>query len=810
MLFLGSKKYPDENFYEINLKKHGGSSNAYTDTFETVYYFSVFNNSVELVLDIFSRFFIDPLFDHNAVNREINAVNSEHMKNINDDHWRLFQLMRNLASKDNKYNSFATGSKETMNEHEIRDEMIKFYNKYYVSENITIVIISNLNIKTQQKMINNTFGKIEKKSAEKIIIEKPVYNNFNKTYQMIPLSDIQQLIYIYEIDHINLKNKLYNILNDILVSGYKNSLLNHLKLLGYIESIFINIDEQIGIFSIYFQLTKIGLNKLNEIDGYLKFTLNQIFKAFNNIKNINTYYKKIYELNFNYTEKADPQNLSIYLANNSHIYEPNEIYSGPHLIIENNTRVPNKFFNYFNKCIKLLVSSNKLFKNDNNLKDQNYGTIYGEIDNINGDELKFDFEINLHNDFIDMNPQLINVETIDNVPITIRDKVWFASINKFNETIIKGGLIFNNSKLFNNEYNYLLTQLAIGCLSFYLNQELFNILSLDFNIDVISKPVYNSIILSYSCLNDPFKFNHFVDLTIKKLSNPNIPQIIFDSKIKAMKENLLNTKKENPWSYINYYFNQLVISTEYSIENLIKVIDTLKLNDLNKHISNIFIESSLSMLFVGNMTKDQIPNNNIINKLLFNPQHSLPIITFPNNKSIQHPNLEEKSNCVKIVYYIGDFEPLRWVHSFFIYLILESPFFEELRTKKQLGYLVKFMLNNNGNNYYIVQQIQSDKCCNIIKEEINTFNLRILDIIKNSNLNEWIISAKNYIDEKDNNTGDIFNKFFTEILSRKYLFNRRKILLAQLDKISIESLLSFVKQFILENDKVCILEVNGN
>ena len=82
MLFLGSKKYPGENEFEKFLNENGGFSNAYTDTFETVYYFSVFNNKLEKAIDMFSRFFIDPLFDEDSVNREINAIESEHNKNI--------------------------------------------------------------------------------------------------------------------------------------------------------------------------------------------------------------------------------------------------------------------------------------------------------------------------------------------------------------------------------------------------------------------------------------------------------------------------------------------------------------------------------------------------------------------------------------------------------------------------------------------------------------------------------------------------------------------------------------------------------
>jgi insulysin len=63
MLFLGSKKYPKEDYYEKVVKQYGGSFNAFTDSFETVYYFSAFNNGINVIMDVFSRFFIYPLFN---------------------------------------------------------------------------------------------------------------------------------------------------------------------------------------------------------------------------------------------------------------------------------------------------------------------------------------------------------------------------------------------------------------------------------------------------------------------------------------------------------------------------------------------------------------------------------------------------------------------------------------------------------------------------------------------------------------------------------------------------------------------------
>ena len=60
--------------------------NAYTDKEITNYFFDIHYSVFERALDIFSRFFIDPLLSPDKINKEINAVNSEYEKNlINDD-----------------------------------------------------------------------------------------------------------------------------------------------------------------------------------------------------------------------------------------------------------------------------------------------------------------------------------------------------------------------------------------------------------------------------------------------------------------------------------------------------------------------------------------------------------------------------------------------------------------------------------------------------------------------------------------------------------------------------------------------------
>jgi secreted Zn-dependent insulinase-like peptidase len=85
MLFLGTAKYPSENEYSSFLNDHGGYSNAYTASEQTQYQFEVAKDSLREALDRFSQFFVAPLFSASATSRELEAVDSEHSKNLQSD-----------------------------------------------------------------------------------------------------------------------------------------------------------------------------------------------------------------------------------------------------------------------------------------------------------------------------------------------------------------------------------------------------------------------------------------------------------------------------------------------------------------------------------------------------------------------------------------------------------------------------------------------------------------------------------------------------------------------------------------------------
>jgi len=100
MIFQGSKKYPGASHFKDELSKEGGSTNAFTSKEETKFYFDTNPDSFYRMLEIFSQLFTGPLLNKESSEKEIHAINSEAMKNINQDNWQQMQLICHLSDKD--------------------------------------------------------------------------------------------------------------------------------------------------------------------------------------------------------------------------------------------------------------------------------------------------------------------------------------------------------------------------------------------------------------------------------------------------------------------------------------------------------------------------------------------------------------------------------------------------------------------------------------------------------------------------------------------------------------------------------------
>ncbi len=822
MLFMGSSKYPDENHFNTRLNELGGYSNAYTDVMETVYYFEVFDQGLEEIFDIFSRFFIDPLFDPDSVKRELNAVNSEHMKNINSDMWRQFQLSLDLANTDSPVNTFITGSNNTLQLPDIRERVIDFYRKYYTTKNISICIASSKSPDECLHVIESTFGHIEQtQSHSRPIIVKPFYSeNSGNTYHLKSISQQYSVTYMWEIPEQSpyLYSKDFNLLNTLLTANSEKSFYFFLKNKGLLKNISVDIKHE-GVFIIKLNLTKEGLEKIDYIEAVLNKTLNRIMQM--NFREVAFYTQKIMEKNFDCINKFSTSDLCNMLSVNHHYYDTSNIFAGSFILSQVKTQ--QEYLQLFTqhiirkKPIKIICSQILPGTQLTYTKTREYGAEYSLIPQgtVQSQLVDFEYSFNLSNDFLNMEPHLVPGLDVHEVPILVAEKQWYGGISQFGEPNVYIWLQFSNVKYYSSPQNYVLTLLSSSLLNFLINVIMNKPVELCYGFTFEPRPTLNTINIIINATNDISKlhillsqFNTFItnlDDNVRLIDRRNIENLII-----SFAENYKNVDFMNPSEYSSYIIKLLGYTTEYSSSELIQALSTITPQMVQTYISEIFIGSTLTSFVYGNINIKSITNIfTLFNKMFFTPVFPLPVVNQLTNYNIQHPNPKETSHCITCLYPVGKFIPKEYVLASLGSQILSQPFFDELRTKQQLGYIVSMSMAAIRDDYYIVQRIQSEKPCSELLSRINTFNSQMEKIVLDADFDKFAETLRNEFTEPEYSMSDKIGKYLPEISSRHYMFNRKQLLAEKISSINKEDLLDFIKR-VINTDTQIIICVDGN
>jgi insulysin len=171
LLFFSSKTFPQEDYWTTFVNTHGGYTNAYTDPFKTVYFFSVGHSALEEGIHIVSRAFAEPIFSPEAAKREINAIRSEREKGYFDEDNRLFFLICNVLGRP--FNGSVIGDVEGLAQENVTDLMYEFFNQYYTANNIKVSIVGNQSLDVLEKWVKKYFSDLKPgENSENIQYEK--------------------------------------------------------------------------------------------------------------------------------------------------------------------------------------------------------------------------------------------------------------------------------------------------------------------------------------------------------------------------------------------------------------------------------------------------------------------------------------------------------------------------------------------------------------------------------------------------------------------------------------------------------------
>jgi insulysin len=271
MLFLGTEKFPDITGFNAYLQRNNGYNNAYTAHDRTNYFLEIRHEAFEGALDRFAQFFIAPLFDPRFTEREINAVASEHQKNLESDLWREHQLRLHSYAPGHPARHFATGSRETLSG-VTRDELLAFYRSHYSANRMTLALTGTASLDQLERWARTYFAVVPDRQLAPLsyrgdfLPRQPAL----RLLRMEPIKDLRHVHLQFPLPglHEGWAHKSADLLGFVLGGEGPGSLLAQLKSEGLATGLSAGAQaatRDYGSFDLQISLTPLGLEQLQPV-----------------------------------------------------------------------------------------------------------------------------------------------------------------------------------------------------------------------------------------------------------------------------------------------------------------------------------------------------------------------------------------------------------------------------------------------------------------------------------------------------------------------------------------------------------------
>lgn len=823
MLFLGNTKYNESELLMHTVQKHSGIVNAFTDLDRTTYFFSVNNEGFPRSIDVFASMFNIPLFATQYVDKEINAINSEHEKNINNDQWLNYEIIKAESTDEHPYNSFGTGNNETLRSisvHELQMQLKEYFNTLYTPSNMKIALIGNYTLHELEQFVNDNF--IYDKQRNDMYYQSTYVNNRNKRIKDSTLFNkgkYKKLIWYASSSGVNAievcfiitpgvnthyKTKPEDYMSYMLMYKGKGSLIRTLKEMNLALNINVGVDESYEAFTLY--KIKLLLSEYGVI--HYKNVLSYVFAYIERIKRSNVSgdiyndIKRIEDNAFNFNSKKEVHLQAVELSMGMFVYEHKDILYGKYMHSEYNESIIRNVMNDIsidNAIIIFTTDNTTIPFNDNEIQRCINKTIYHynnkqyHIINITNDTFTYDDDAYMNLSLRNESTRNKYISTIHSLPIPCyeynnnnnnnnscdSDDEFNPFIRNYNANVVSDVFYYKVDKSFHipkehiiiafTSHDYFLSNskhdfIMLNILTFMLNSiidiELFdaidtgNTISFTLNAD--------KLILNVYCYSDK------ANLLIESVSHIFINAVTYISEdiFKQAVNKLISVVEENKTKYA-FQINDDIFKKKL-IHNLTIINDITKHDILqityntvtsfyvsfinNIHIQQALIHGDISTTHVNVITSYFNNINKHISTMNQLKQRELTSNTVI-NFYFKNEFALESNHATTIYFQLGKESNRNIIYLEIFNKCIGAHFFAELRTQKQLGYIVKSGVKyiHNVMYYYITVQ-GTTKFPDEIEEDINEAIRNAVSIeCKGDTFNEIVNAVKEEVNVKETN-----------------------------------------------------------
>uniref|UniRef100_A0A8I6GH79 Nardilysin convertase n=1 Tax=Rattus norvegicus TaxID=10116 RepID=A0A8I6GH79_RAT len=837
MVFMGSLKYPDENGFDAFLKKHGGSDNASTDCERTVFQFDVQRKYFKEALDRWAQFFIHPLMIRDAIDREVEAVDSEYQLARPSDANRKEMLFGSLARPGHPMGKFFWGNAETL-KHEPKKNNIdtharlrEFWMRYYSAHYMTLVVQSKETLDTLEKWVTEIFSQIPNNG-----LPKPNFSHltdpfdtpaFNKLYRVVPIRKIHALTITWALppqqQHYRVKPLHY--ISWLVGHEGKGSILSYLRKKCWALALFggngetgFEQNSTYSVFSISITLTDEGYEHFYEV-AHTVFQYLKMLQKLGPEKRVFEEIQKIEDNEFHYQEQTDPVEYVENMCENMQLYPRQDFLTGDQLLFEYKPEVIAEALNQLvpQKANLVLLSGANEGRCD--LKEKWFGTQYSieDIENSWTELWKSNFDLNsdLHlpaeNKYIATDftlkafdcPETEYPAKIVNTP---QGCLWYKKDNKFK--IPKGKTVV----LFDIFVNILTHNLAEPAYEADVAQLEYKLVAGEHGLIIRVKGFNHKL---------PLLFQLIIDYLTEFSSTPAVFTMITEQLKKTYFNILIKPEtlakdvrllilEYSRWSMIDKY---RALMDGLSLESLLNFVKDFK--------SQLFVEG----LVQGNVTSTESMDflRYVVDKLNFVPlEREMPVqfqvVELPSGHHLCKVRALNKgdANSEVTVYYQSGTRSLReYTLMELLVMHMEEPCFDFLRTKQTLGYHVYPTCRNTSGilGFSVTVGTQATKYNSEtvdkkIEEFLSSFEEKIENLTEDA-FNTQVTALIKLKECEDTHLGEEVDRNWNEVVTQQYLFDRLAHEIEALKSFSKSDLVSWFKAHRGPGSKMLSVHVVG-
>lgn len=820
MLFLGTEAFPHPGEYQAFISQHGGNHNAWTGTEHSNYFFDIATEFFEESLHRFSQFFICPTFNASLVDRERHAIESEYRMKISDDVRRCYQVHKETVNPEHPFSKFSVGNLLTLHdstEGSLREEVKAFFAQHYSADKMALVVQSDWSLDQQEQTIRQFFPAIVQSKVITPPISVPLYReqDLRLRVQIKPMKELRRLSVSFALPNVDAyyPTKPLTYISHLLGYEGKGSLFGYMKRQGWITALSAgggNSGSNFRDFQVNFSLTPKGLEHetsiIEHLFSFLRLIAEQGIECWRYDEKASLL-KIMYEVQ----EHSRPLDNVSHLSMNLFHYPPEEVIRGDYLMTAleaNQIQDMLAFMTPDNMRITLVapeVETDQIAKW--------YGTPYqfAPIENawlnvwrnVGLPDAKR-YTLPAPNPFlpdrlvarVNPEPKAIPNRLIHRAGL----RVWHLHDDSFASPKASLFIAVDSEHAVVSPYHIAMTRLMVELLLDHLNEFTYpaEIAGLNYNI-YAHQGGFTIQLSGFSC-----RLYHLLELLLKNRTAGHYKPERFYAIREQLLRNWRNQNKGRPIAQLFSQLTSLLQPNNPPVEALIPYLEVVEPAELPQFMRRLFQAVHLEVLAHGDWLEDEVRQVAGLLERQITP-NSLPsretrrrLVDIRKAGTLLYECSCHHHDSALLLYYQS---PEKDAHSIACYTlanhIMSSPFFHDLRTQQQLGYVVgtgNLPLNRHpGLVFYIQSPVMApDGLLAAIELFIDAFHMQLLEMTEQT----WQSNKQGLLSqltEADANLRARSQRLWGSIGSRDFSFRQREKAAAALMEITRADFIRFIR-----------------